>query len=114
MSHVHLLFHKSFNLTCKNDNRKKRFLWFFWFFYIYILHFPDSDPVFLEKCTLEKTPASQSALVLSRRADTLSWTQVGCVLWSTPGAVSLRRAATQSRRRLRSLPKESSPVPPKV
>lgn len=114
MSHVRLLFHKSFNLTPKMTTGRRGFwaIFFFLFFIFLILNFPDSYPVCLEKCTLEKTPASQSGPVLSRRADTLSWTQAGCVLWSTPGAVSLRRAATQSR--LRFLPKESSPVPPKV
>lgn len=46
-----------------------------------------------EKCTLEETPASQSGLVVSRHASTLSWTQIGCVLWSTPGTICLRHTA---------------------
>lgn len=55
-SHAHPLFLESYTLTRKTDN---------WLF-------PDSDPVGLEECTLEKTPASQSGPVLSRRADTIT------------------------------------------
>lgn len=55
-SHAHPLFLESYTLARKTDSRL----------------FPDSDPVDLEECTLEKTPASQSGPVLSRRADTLT------------------------------------------
>lgn len=79
------------------------------FFFLSLAFSQTMTQAVLKKCPLEKTPASQWGPVLSRRADTLSWTQIGCVLWSTPGAVSLRGAATQSRRRLRSLSQRIQP-----
>ena len=59
-----------------------------------------------EECMLGKTPVyCQSGRLLSRRADTLSWIQVSCVVWSTPGLLPQTHTFTQSHGCLHSLPR---------
>lgn len=76
-------------------------------FFCSFLHLPDSDSVRPRNaCKGKHLYTCQSGWVLSRRADTLSWIQVGCVVWSTPGAVSQTLASIQSRGFLHSLLKK--------